>query len=151
MIYYHGTSLQAANSILKTGFNNVTTIWSCSVPTNTYLIQADSDYYDKNEALMFAIEAGQIASAMTDTHDTDIVVFEFEMSDETADDNLLPDTSCEGSDGCWCIPDKTLNKLIQIGAVKMRTKCLKNMYIPYLRAFYLANLSKTYLTLNDAL
>ncbi len=121
------------------------------MPANTYLVQADSDHYDKNEALMFATEAGQIASAMTDTHDTDIVVFEFEMSEETADDNLLPDTSCENADGCWCISNKTLNELIQAGVIKMRAKRLKDMYVPYLRAFYLANLSKTYLMINDEL
>lgn len=149
MLFYHGTSLESAKNIMRYGFCNTIKTWQCSQADKIYMVAADDRFYDCSEAVLFALEAGQIAAAVQGSNETSVAVFEFDISDDIAEDYFLPDVSCESMDGCWCINTDTLNKLIKEHKINMRVKVLQDAYTPYLRIMYLAYLKNTYVIYKD--
>lgn len=149
MLFYHGTSLESAKNIMKCGFCNIVKTWQCSQSDKLYTVAADDKFYDNNEAVLLALEAGQIAAAVQGSNETSVAVFEFDIADDIAEDYFLPDVSCENMDGCWCIDTDTLNKLIKEHKINMRVKVLQDAYTPYLRIMYLAYLENTYIIYKD--
>lgn len=153
---YHGTSYEAAIDIIHNGFKSPDTIWSCSELEKTYFVKSkcddDEDYdIDRDDAVMFAVDASKIAAAHFDSKSTSTFLFELKMSDEIFDEEMSPDISCENADGCWCINSKTLNELISDGTVIMTAYILKDSYNPWLRPFYLYDLSEYYKTDDEVL
>lgn len=145
---YHGTSYEAGVDIIRNGFHSPDTIWSCSDPEKTYFIKSDYDEDEdkdlNDDAVMFAVDASKIAAAHFDSKATSTFLFEITMSDETFDDEMLPDTSCENADDCYCIDSETLNELISDGKITLTVYLVKNAYNTWLRPFYLCNLSSYY-------
>ena len=101
-IYYHGTSADNLDSILKHGLSTSEgKIWSCSEDA-VYLWDPkecaevndlDADEDGENEALRMAYESGQIACAIA--KDCRIVVVKVEVDS----DEVHCDTSCENMEG----------------------------------------------------
>ena len=150
MLFLHGTTASAARSIVETGFQAVDTVWTCSDPRNTYIVEVGTKY-DEREAVCFACDNARIAAAKLGVQDTDIVIFGFDFPSDIADENLLPDISCANMDDCWSIDNDTLNSLIQSGKVSCTAKVIKNAYIPYLRPFYLTQDTRSLMTLDKEL
>lgn len=150
MLFLHGTTASAARSIIKTGFQAADTIWTCSDPRSTYVVEVGSRYSER-EAVYFACDIARVAAAKLGTSDTDIVIFGFDFTSDMADKYLLPDISCENMEGCWFIDNNSLNKLMQNGEISYSVKVIKDGYIPYLRPFYLTQASHNYLTLDKEL
>lgn len=138
MILYHGTDYESALSIMDNGFNNPNTVWLCSEADKTYLVEEKGD---NGEALRFAFEAGQIAAANKGSTYSSVGIIRIEMSDETADEELYPDNSCENMTDCWQIDSDRLNQLADEGKVIISLGICENAYNPNLRPFYLATLS----------
>lgn len=150
MLFLHGTTISAACSIIKNGFQNVDTIWTCSDARYTYMVEI-GNIYDEMEAVRFACEAAQIAAAKLNVYDTEIVIFGFDFPSDIAGKYLMPDISCANMDGCWCIENNTINKLIQNGEISYSAKIVQNAYIPYLRPFYLMHISQDFIDLDKDL
>lgn len=152
MKYYHGTNYEAGINILRHGFAK-NTIWSCSNPSNVYMIceqfENDDHLYtemDDLPALRFAIEAAQIAAAYQDSKCEAIFVFEFDIPDEMT---IEPDSSCENMYDCYEIDCDTLNTRIQTQEITITTYLFHHAYVPYLRIFYLKQVNKNYMQLKD--
>lgn len=149
---YHGTSMEKAKEILKYGFSDEKdTIWNVSDPEMVYLAEEqdpeecveDFESYI-TESKVTAIKAGQIAAAWFNSKSPDTVVFEFEVPEEVIG-LFEPDDSCENAYGCCQVNALELNDLISKGQIKVKMHTLYGSYIPYLRIFYLNNLSRVYL------
>lgn len=136
MFLLHGTTIAAACNIIIDGFQTVDTISTCSDPCSTYMVEVGNKYTEA-EAISFACEMAQIASAKLGVYDTDIAIFGFNIPDEITDIYLLPDISCKNMDDCWCIDNERLNELILNGSISCSPKVIPDAYIPYLRPFYL--------------
>lgn len=149
MLFYHGTSLESAKNIMKYGFCTPRKTWWCSESNKIYIVAADDKIRDCNEAVLFALEEGQIAAAVQGSSETSIAVFEFDIPENIADEELLPDISCENMEGCWCIDADTLNELSKEHKINMRVKILQDAYTPYLRVLYLTHLNPTYVVYED--
>jgi len=145
MLFYHGTTLRSAKNILNHGFKDVGTVWNCSTPNCVYIVAADNTNRNSDDAIRFAIEAAQLASAIKNVNDTDIAVFEFDVPDEIIENDILPDISCPNMNGCYTITTNILNNYIATNNIKMRIKRIKNAYIPYLRPFYLMDINTEYI------
>ena len=151
MKLYHGTDLQSGKKIIKNGFGTglYNTIWDCSNPLNTYLI--DSNYDDGN-GLDFAIEAAQISCAIKDSKDTSIIVFEINIDEDELDN----DSSCRDYDGetemedSYQINSEYLNYLIASRTATVKVHNIQNAYIPYLRVFYIPY-NNPFLSIDDDL
>lgn len=149
---YHGTSMEKAKKILKYGFSDEKdTIWNVSDPEMVYLAEEQNpeecdDDFDSyiTDSKLTAIEAGQIAAAWFNSKSSDTVVFEFEVPEEVIG-LFEDDDSCENAYGCCQVNALELNDLISKGQIKVKMHTLHNSYIPYLRIFYLNNLSRVYL------
>ena len=149
---YHGTSMENAKKILKYGFSDEKdTIWNVSDPEMVYLAEEQNpeecdDDFDSyiTDSKLTAIEAGQIAAAWFNSKSSDTVVFEFEVPEEVIG-LFEDDDSCENAYGCCQVNALELNDLISKGQIKVKMHTLHNSYIPYLRIFYLNNLSRVYL------
>ena len=149
---YHGTSMENAKKILKYGFSDEKdTIWNVSDPEMVYLAEEQNpeecdDDFDSyiTDSKLTAIEAGQIAAAWFNSKSSDTVVFEFEVPEEVIG-LFEDDDSCENAYGCCLVNALELNDLISKGQIKVKMHTLHNSYIPYLRIFYLNNLSRVYL------
>lgn len=149
---YHGTSMENAKKILKYGFSDEKdTIWNVSDPEMVYLAEEQNpeecdDDFDSyiTDSKLTAIEAGQIAAAWFNSKSSDTVVFEFEVPEEVIG-LFEDDDSCENAYGCCQVNALELNDLISKGQIKVKMHILHGSYIPYLRIFYLNNLSRIYL------
>lgn len=149
---YHGTSMEKAKKILKYGFSDEKdTIWVVSDPEMVYLAEEQNpeecdDDFDSyiTDSKLTAIEAGQIAAAWFNSKSSDTVVFEFEVPEEVIG-LFEDDDSCENAYGCCQVNALELNDLISKGQIKVKMHILHGSYIPYLRIFYLNNLSRVYL------
>ena len=89
MVLYHGTDYESGKNIIKKGFGRglFETVWDCSDPCKTYLIDKNAK---EEDGLRFAFEAAQIASAVKDSKETSIIIFELEIDE----DDLYDDSSC---------------------------------------------------------
>ena len=149
---YHGTSMEKAKEILKYGFSDEKdTIWNVSDPEMVYLAEEQNpekcdDVFDSyiTDSKLTAIEAGQIAATWFNSKSSDTVVFEFEVPEEVIG-LFEDDDSCENAYGCCQVNALELNDLISKGQIKVKMHTLHGSYIPYLRIFYLNNLSRVYL------
>ena len=149
--YYHGTTVEAAKSIISNGFDGATdTVWNCS--NSDLLYVRDKELFEEDEAKYLCVESGQIAAAVTDSKETSIIVFEFLVPDEVAEKYFEEDDSCENMDGCFQIDRDELTSLVERGTIQVRVYEAKDAYIPYLRVFYISGLiSNRNMTINDDL
>ncbi len=147
--YLHGTSYESAMNILQNGFTkNKDTIWSCS---NKEMIYVREMQDDDSDAEYLCIESGQIAAAYTNSIETKICLVRFEIPDDIAEEYVADDNSCENTEGCYQIYIEDLNKLVDIGTIKVYIDVYEDSYVPYLRPFYLAYVSDSYMLIKDPL
>ena len=152
MIYYHGTSYEAAMNIIKDGFNSPDTIWSCSDDCNTYIIHDkyfDDDDYDEYEAVEFAISAARISAAYTNSKSDHIAIIIFDIPEDIAESYVLQDSSCENMPDCYQIDSDDLNDLMDKDKIAVQVRIFENSYNQWLRPFYLAGLNKNYMCIKD--
>lgn len=134
--YYHGTSVESANKILKEGFKNHDKNWVCSFDNNVYAWCTGDDY----ESNQLAIGNAQIAAAIQGSTENKVAVISFELDDSF---DALPDISCSNMDGAYSIP---VNQLKDID--------LNVEYFPYnlyFRVFYLMGTNLDLLNCSDEL
>lgn len=144
MRYFHGTDYESGMQILKQkSFSHTSTIWACSDSRQLYIV---SEKYDNDieRAINFAIEAAQIAAAHKGSNNTSVIVFEFDIPDNFLNDRLYEDGSSENMIDCYEYDTENLDADIKSGAVKMTCWRFEDAYEPYIRPFYLANLSQSY-------
>lgn len=155
MKYYHGTNYDSGLNIMKNGFEHNTTIWNCSNKNLTYLISEEyddgpytSDKPEPNDipAFRFATGAAQIAAANSNQLTDQLFVFEFDINENIP---LDEDISCSNMYDCYQIDNKTLNEHIINGDIKINIYLLNKAYVPYLRIFYLKDLSTEFYTPNN--
>lgn len=148
MKFYHGTSKENADKILKEGFSNEKdTIWNCSDPEMMYVVKETEDedelcwnYF--TDAKELALNASQIAAAFFNSQSSSTVVFEFDVSFDVSEDfdcYFEPDCSCENmaDSDCYQVTAQNLNRLIKAGFVKVTVHTFSKCYNPSLRVFYL--------------
>lgn len=144
--YYHGTSYENAIDIIKKGFgnHNKDTVWNCSNPNCLYVHACDDD--TENEQL--AIESGQIAAAYYNSQSDKIAVIKLIIPDEL--EIVMPDyTTGYMQRDSYEIDYDELNKYINKNSIKATIKFYENAYTPYLRPFYLSNLTSEYMSIKD--
>lgn len=155
MKYYHGTNYDSGLNIMEHGFEHNVTIWNCSNKNLTYLVSEEYDdgpyTFDNPEpndipAFRFATGAAQIAAANSNQLTDQLFVFEFDINEDIL---LHEDISCNNMDYCYQIDNKTLNKYILNGDIKINIYLLNKAYVPYLRIFYLKDLPTEFYTPND--
>lgn len=145
--FIHGTDYESALDIVRNGFrSDKSTIWTCSNANMLYVRDADDE-----EAEYLTIEAGQIAAAYNGSNSTCIGIIVIEMSDRLADKIIEDDISCENTDGCYQIFIEDLMEHLKKGNIRVTAKIYGKAYVPYMRAFYLSNLSSNYMQIKDGL
>lgn len=143
-IYYHGTTMENAKSILKEGFNSESAVWECSDPLATYFYRSDINDTPK-EGLKLAIENAQIASAVSGVQDTSVAVIVADIPDSVP---AYPDRSCENMENVAVeIETELLNLGIDCRKIKISMLIFPETYCPGMRFFYLKDLS--FLELSD--
>lgn len=143
--YFHGTSYENALNILRDGFlDEPDRIWTCSNDDKMYFRDADSE-----DAKFLCIESGKITAAYTDSNSTLIALIIMEMSDELADEIMEEDDSCENMYDSYQIDLVDLRKYILSNDIGIKIQMYADCYIPYLRPFYLTNITERYMYIED--
>lgn len=135
---FHGTSYEQAENISKVGFMPQHSNWYVSDKDSVYF---SYDLKDEEEAIRFAIEAGQISAALNHSQSTTISLFCFEIDKNEIAEYV--DCSCENMDDIALeIPLKYLqNKPI-------KRIDYENQFVPNLGLLYLVGLSEDYLNVS---
>ena len=155
--FFHGTSMENAEKIIKEGFSSNDTIWNCSDCDYTYVAESNCDEEEYNinydEGFYLAVEAAQIAAAYFNSMKSETVVFEFLVPEEIANE-FEDDISCENMaqyHHCYQIDSKFLNDCIRTGKIRVIKHTLKNAYNPNLRVFVLPKNNKYLNKIDDLL
>jgi len=121
MLFYHGTTMEAAQSILREGFGGGSTCWNCSDDECVYLWEAAPESEDEMYGFFNAAESAQLAAAITGSHSSEIVVFALEIPDKDIGEWVTEDVSCENMARlfAWETPSMWLNEMISKGKVKI--------------------------------
>lgn len=145
--FLHGTSYESAMNIVRNGLRTEKSkVWTCSSTDFIYVRDAEEE-----DSEFLTVESGQIAAAYADSKSTNIGIIEITIrDDELADSIVEDDNSCDGTDRCYQIDIELLNEGIGNGTISVKAIIRKDAYIPYLRVFYLANLNREYIQINDA-
>ena len=148
MLFIHGTDYESAMNIVNNGLmSGHNTVWSCSRDDMLYCRKSQDEDGDENEYL--CIESGQIAAAYKNSMSTCIGIVNIDIPDDIADDIVEDDNSCENTYGCYQILiDDILENLDKI---KISVDIYGESYVPYLRPFYISNVSEQYMVINDPL
>jgi len=149
MKFYHGTAYENAMKIKEKGsfLGEVKTIWDVSDEDMLYMRKGedfssnyDSDDEDEYEVLIETVESAQIAAALTNSKESCICYFEFDIPEDIVEEYVDEDDSCENMHGCYQISRKVLDQGIRSGKINTKLYKVCNTYNPNLRIFYLAGL-----------
>lgn len=150
-IYYHGTSMENAINIVNNGFiENRKPIWDCVDPDKIYLA-CNRDEPEDYESFELSFGASQIAAAFYNSMSENTVIFEFVFRKKDENEYIFQDDSCDNIYGCYQISCQDLNRMITDKDVQIKIHILKKSYNPFLRIFYLKNLSMDWLNFSDQL
>lgn len=140
-IYYHGTSIENAKSILNSGFGTDRTIWYASDPQYVYL-RAELPPEAGEDAYIETIHSAFTTAAICNSQENGVAIFQIEIPESLAD-CVEPDDSVEYDETSYQIEAEQLNKFIADGSIKIECRVLEG-YRPELRSFVLAytNLSQ---------
>ena len=135
-IFYHGTSMENTESILKNGFDSTMTemTWTCSDESSIYVVSDDMEEECEGETIRRAIEAATITAAKLFSKSRNIGVFEFRISDKIVkkleDCCYIQEDFSTGDREPYCyeIDAKELNKMILSGEIK----CILHIYKGYM-------------------
>lgn len=123
MKFYHGTDLASGLEIMKNGFHPQNQVFNCSDEEMVYMAGENMNYWDNEstqfeelQAVEFAVEAAQIASADKNSMERDVIVFEIEMDESLVE----PDDSCDGMSDCYQIEATALNQYLLNGKAKLK-------------------------------
>lgn len=147
LIFIHGTDYDSAMSIVKNGLiSGHDTIWTCSRDDMIYCRkQTDED----GDETYLCIESGQLAAAYRNSMSTKIGVLLIDIPDDLVEEIVEDDNSCENMYGCYQILIDDI--LENSDRIKLSVDMYGDSYTPYLRPFYLANVCKDYLVIDDPL
>ena len=150
MLFYHGTTMEAAQSILREGYGGGSTCWNCSDDECVYLWEAAPESEDEMYGFFNAAESAQLAAAITGSHSSEIVVFALEIPDKDIGEWVTEDVSCENMARlfAWETPSMWLNEMISKGKVKISAQVGEG-YKPAFRWFYLTGVTRDYLDLSE--
>jgi hypothetical protein len=145
-----GTTMEAAQSILREGFGGGSTCWNCSDDECVYLWEAAPESEDEMYGFFNAAESAQLAAAITGSHSSEIVVFALEIPDKDIGEWVTEDVSCENMARlfAWETPSMWLNEMISKGKVKISAQVGEG-YKPAFRWFYLTGVTRDYLDLSE--
>ena len=145
--FLHGTSFESAqNIILNHKLGDSHTIWNCSRNDMLYMRDAEDE-----DAEYLCIESGKIAAAYTNSQSNCIALLCIEIPDELVEEFVEEDDSCDNMYGCFQILYSDLNKHIASNQFKLTISIFEDSYIPYLRPFYLTNISEEYMSISDVM
>lgn len=145
-IYYHGTSIENARSILKNGFGADTTIWYASYLKYVYMREAVSseageDTYNET------IHSAFTTAAICNSQENGVAIFQIEIPESLAG-CVEPDDSVEYDENSYQIEAEQLNKFIADGSIKIECRVLGG-YRPEFRSFVLAYTNLTQINISD--
>lgn len=134
--YYHGTSKENYESILKNGFKPKKQNWDCSDETVTYLWSED-EFECPEECVRHAYESAVVSAAVQNSKCKELYVFAFEI--EHDDMPIYADLSTDNMENAVTIEHAHINQ-------KIRNKdftvyVYPSGYEPDLRIAYLSSLS----------
>lgn len=147
-IFYHGTSVENAISILQNGFGSDSTIWYASDSRYIYMRkavppEAGEDTYN------LTIHSAFTTAAVSNSQESGVAIFRISIPDSLAD-CVEPDDSVEYDENSYQIEADRLNRLIADGSVKVECRVLEG-YIPELRSFVLAYTNLKQINMPDAI
>lgn len=148
MKYYHGTSFECAELILANGFGTSKdkTVWTCSMPENTYLWpeSEDEDHFTR------AVENAVISAAKLGSKSGCVAVFILDI-DESCDyeEYIFTDSSCENMEEACEVDCEWLNQMIIEGKIKLDVAFSEGAYLPEFRWFYLSNANTNYMDFTE--
>lgn len=145
-IYYHGTSIENARSILKNGFGASTTIWYASYPKYVYMRkavppEAGEDTYNET------IHSAFTTAAICNSQENGVAIFQIDIPESLAG-YVEPDDSVEYDENSYQIEAEQLNKLVADGSIKVECHVLEG-YRPEFRSFVLAYTNLKQINISD--
>lgn len=145
-IYYHGTSIENARSILKNGFGAGTTIWYASYPKYVYMrkavpLEAGEDTYNET------IHSAFTTAAICNSQENGVAIFQIDIPESLAG-YVEPDDSVEYDENSYQIEAEQLNKLVADGNIKIECRVLEG-YRPEFRSFVLAYTNLKQVNISD--